>query len=136
MSLHCPWGDLCVEVPMADAEMAKRQGESATRSANGGGHTNVAQAVRRWSRPNEERSDSLTPREWEVLQLLSKGLQARHVAEQLGLGVRTIQMHISHINGKLGTHSYHASVLVARQCGMLGSQSGWVRDPASDVSVN
>jgi DNA-binding NarL/FixJ family response regulator len=44
----------------------------------------------------------LTPREFEVLQLVEQGLANREIAERLSIEVRTVKNHIHAILGKLG----------------------------------
>ncbi len=45
--------------------------------------------------------DELTPRENEVLQLLSKGFLYKEIAEQLFISISTVKRHISHVYHKL-----------------------------------
>jgi FixJ family two-component response regulator len=47
----------------------------------------------------------LTPREQEVLDMLSRGFSTRDIAESLGNSPRTIESHRAHIAAKLGTTS-------------------------------
>jgi DNA-binding CsgD family transcriptional regulator/tetratricopeptide (TPR) repeat protein len=47
-------------------------------------------------------SDSLTRREYEVALLVAQGLSNRTVAEQLSIGERTVETHVSHLLAKLG----------------------------------
>jgi len=48
---------------------------------------------------------SLTPREVEVLEYLSRGQSHAEIAHALQLGVETIRTHSAHIRGKLGVRS-------------------------------
>ncbi len=48
---------------------------------------------------------SLTPREMEVLEFLSRGQSHAEIAHALQLGVETIRTHSAHIRGKLGVRS-------------------------------
>ena len=50
----------------------------------------------------EEESSALSPRENEVLRLMALGHTNREIGEQLGLSVRTVETHRSHIQQKLG----------------------------------
>lgn len=43
----------------------------------------------------------LTPREREVLGLLAEGLSSRQIGERLGMGVRTVETHRTHLRRKL-----------------------------------
>ena len=47
----------------------------------------------------------LTPAEWRVAQLVAAGLSNARVAEQLFMGQRTVESHLSHIFRKLGVRS-------------------------------
>jgi DNA-binding CsgD family transcriptional regulator len=49
--------------------------------------------------------DILTPREWEVLELLRRGLSNGQIADRLGIRERTAKFHVSEILGKLGVES-------------------------------
>ncbi len=46
--------------------------------------------------------DILTPREWEVLELLREGLSNPEIAQRLGLSRDTVKTHVSEILSKLG----------------------------------
>ena len=47
----------------------------------------------------------LTPREHEVLDLVSRGVTTREIAETLSVSPRTVESHRAHIAAKLGTSS-------------------------------
>jgi DNA-binding NarL/FixJ family response regulator len=47
----------------------------------------------------------LTAREWEVVDLLRKGMSTRSIAELLGISAVTVRRHISAVHGKLGVRS-------------------------------
>jgi Response regulator containing a CheY-like receiver domain and an HTH DNA-binding domain len=47
----------------------------------------------------------LTSREWEVVDLLRKGMSTRAIAELLGISAVTVRRHISAVHGKLGVGS-------------------------------
>src|SRR3990170_6428618 len=49
--------------------------------------------------------DILTPREWEVLELLRQGLSNPEIAERLGISRDGVKFHVSEILGKLGVES-------------------------------
>jgi DNA-binding NarL/FixJ family response regulator len=53
----------------------------------------------------EHRRVELTPREWEVLELLRQGLTTRMIAEQLGISAVTVRRHIGTVHQKAGTTS-------------------------------
>jgi DNA-binding NarL/FixJ family response regulator len=71
--------------------------------------------VASWEAPAE----ALTPRELEVLQLLSEGLANRRIAERLGIGERTVKFHVNAILGKLGVGSRTEAVVVAARLGLV-----------------
>ena len=48
---------------------------------------------------------SLSPREYEVMTCLTKGLHAKEIGEQLGISHRTVEVHKAHIMEKLGVRS-------------------------------
>jgi PAS domain S-box-containing protein len=61
----------------------------------------------------DDRLDVLTPREREVLQLLTEGLDGTGIAERLFLSQATVRNHIQHILAKLGVHSRVEAVAYA-----------------------
>lgn len=64
---------------------------------------------------------NLTPREVEVLQLLSEGLLARTIAARLGLSPRTVHKHLSNVYTKLGVHDRLVAVGIARDHGLISA---------------
>ena len=56
---------------------------------------------------------SLTPRHRDVLELMCIGLNARRIAEDLGIGEQTVANHKNRIFKRLGVHSSTAAVAVA-----------------------
>ena len=51
--------------------------------------------------------DILTPREWEVLELLRRDLRNSEIAERLAITERGVKFHVSEIISKLGVTSRH-----------------------------
>ena len=49
--------------------------------------------------------DVLTPRQWQVLELLREGLTNEQIAARLGISVDGVKFHVSEILGKLGVTS-------------------------------
>jgi DNA-binding NarL/FixJ family response regulator len=64
-------------------------------------------------------ADNLTSREQQVLNLLSEGLSNHQMALRLGLSVRTVEAHLTHIYAKLGVGSRTEAVLQAQRRGLL-----------------
>ena len=61
----------------------------------------------------------LTKREIEVLESLATGQASKIVAHQLGLSVRTIDMHRARIVRKLGVANISSALLAAREAGLI-----------------
>lgn len=62
---------------------------------------------------SNEHLSALTPRERDVLQLLTEGLDGKAIAEELFLSPATVRNHIQHILAKLGVHSRVEAVALA-----------------------
>lgn len=78
---------------------------------------------RRWrSAPATPPGGALTPREGEVLALLAKGSSNKQVAQKLGLGLRTVESHVSNLLGKLGVTSRTEAVLYAIENQLVTTQ--------------
>jgi len=69
--------------------------------------------TRRWRTGPDSAPPSLTARETEVLRLIAQGLPNRQIASQLGLGLRTVESHVSNLLGKLGLASRTEAALYA-----------------------
>ena len=86
------------------ARSAARMLES-LRSVLGDGGT-VAQIARRAATPsNGHASDSLTPREREIVSALSTGQRVGAIAERLGVSEHTVRNHLKAVYRKLDVHS-------------------------------
>ena len=70
----------------------------------------------------------LSPREREVLALLSEGLSNADIAEGLGISEKTVRNHLSHLFDKLGVWSRAQAIVFARERGFAGEP----RRPAGD----
>jgi two-component system, NarL family, response regulator LiaR len=57
----------------------------------------------------------LTPREWEVLDLLTTGASPQEISHELVVSVETVQSHIKRMLRKLGVHSRGAAIARARE---------------------
>jgi DNA-binding NarL/FixJ family response regulator len=63
--------------------------------------------------------EPLTPREMEVLRLISEGHTNRQIAEVLSISVRTVESHRANLMSKLGLHSRVELVRYAKRHGLL-----------------
>ena len=63
--------------------------------------------------------EPLTPRELEVLQLITVGDSNQMIADKLVITVRTVKKHTSNIYGKLSASSRTQAVARARELGLL-----------------
>jgi DNA-binding NarL/FixJ family response regulator len=61
----------------------------------------------------------LTQRETEVLRLLAQGLANKEIAQELGIGEKTVKTHVSNILSKLGVLSRTQAALHAVQIGLV-----------------
>ena len=67
----------------------------------------------------EESLEQLTERELEVLKLAAKGMTNRQIASELVISVRTVQVHLSNVFGKIGVGSRTEAVLHALRQGWI-----------------
>lgn len=65
------------------------------------------------------KSEELTSREQEVLQLLALGLANKEIAKRMGISIHTVKFHAASILAKLGAASRTEAVT-------LGAKRGWV----------
>jgi two-component system, NarL family, nitrate/nitrite response regulator NarL len=63
--------------------------------------------------------EQLTPRESEVLQLLSEGLANKTIAQRLSISEHTVKFHVNAIMTKLGAQSRTEAVVRATRLGMI-----------------
>jgi DNA-binding NarL/FixJ family response regulator len=71
------------------------------------------------SREQEVGSETLTPREQEVVQMLARGLQNKEIALELSISERTVKFHVSSILAKLGAGNRTEAVALAAQKGLV-----------------
>jgi DNA-binding response OmpR family regulator len=62
---------------------------------------------------------TLTTRELEVLRLLTAGMEARDIAEELSITQKTVAKHLEHVLTKLGVHTRAQAVALAYREGLL-----------------
>ncbi len=67
----------------------------------------------------EAPGEALTPRELEVLQLLSGGLSNKQIADRLGISEHTAKFHVNAILGKLGAQTRTEGVVRAARLGLI-----------------
>jgi len=73
----------------------------------------------------------LTPRELEVLRLISRGRTPKEISEQLVVSPKTVSSHLQRILAKLGVHSRLQAVARAYELGIVAADS----EPGSSTAV-
>ncbi len=68
---------------------------------------------------SSDKQQQLTPREMEVLTLVAKGLTSQHIAERLGIGVKTVQAHRAKVMEKLDLQDVTHLVRFAIRAGLI-----------------
>jgi len=76
-------------------------------------------ALIKWARETSRAISSLTPRELDVLRLISEGVTTRQTAARLKLSQRTVESHISKLYSKLGVRTRVQAVVQASRLGLL-----------------
>jgi HD-GYP domain-containing protein (c-di-GMP phosphodiesterase class II) len=71
------------------------------------------------SAPRIERPAGLTDREVEVVKLLARGNQTKHVARALGISVKTADRHIQNAYAKIGVSTRAGATLFAMEQGLV-----------------
>lgn len=61
----------------------------------------------------------LTPREEQIILLVAIGRKSREIAEQLGIGLKTVETHRANLNKKLGLRNLAQLVKYSIQKGMV-----------------
>jgi DNA-binding NarL/FixJ family response regulator len=64
-------------------------------------------------------TESLTPRETEILRFIVEGYTNRQIGQELNISIRTVEGHRANISDKLGLHSRVELVRYARQHGLI-----------------
>ena len=70
--------------------------------------------------PGGQAFDQLSPRERDILRLLTGGLSNSEIAERLGISEKTVRNHLSHLFDKLGVWSRAQAIVFARDHGFQG----------------
>jgi DNA-binding NarL/FixJ family response regulator len=70
-------------------------------------------------RSMDQRLESLTSREKEVLRLMAEGISSRDIASRLGISYTTVRTHIRSLGAKLGVHSKLEAILKARELALI-----------------
>jgi HD-GYP domain-containing protein (c-di-GMP phosphodiesterase class II) len=81
--------------------------------------------------PRIERPAGLTEREAEVLGLLARGLQTKHVAHALGISVKTADRHVQNAYRKIGVSTRAAATLFAMEHGLIAWGELPIAQPAA-----
>ena len=66
-----------------------------------------------------DQTESLTPRETEILRLIVEGYTNRQIGQELNISIRTVEGHRANISDKLGLHSRVELVRYARKSGLI-----------------
>jgi DNA-binding NarL/FixJ family response regulator len=87
-------------------------------------HPDVFDSMLSWIRPGQQSeldpsSQILTPREMEVLRMISEGLGNKEIASRLGISDHTVKFHISSILAKLGASSRTEAVTIGIRQGLI-----------------
>jgi DNA-binding NarL/FixJ family response regulator len=82
-------------------------------------HRFIARAAGSTAQEERRSPQDLTPREYEVLGLLSSGLSQRKIAQRLVISSKTVATHIQRILTKLEVHSRAEAVALAYRTGLL-----------------
>ena len=69
--------------------------------------------------PDEEIDEELSPRELEVLSLVSEGFSNQKIAEKLGISAETVKSHIRHIMKKLVVSDRTQAAVKALKRGLI-----------------
>src|SRR5215208_3467065 len=79
------------------------------------------------------RVDKLTPRERDVMTLLTEGLSQVEIAERLIITQRTVAKHIEHILGKLRVHTRAQAVALALRLDPMDPARSGAREPTTST---
>lgn len=86
-----------------------------------GGGTYFPERIAKWMAEREDRS-SLSAREIEILEMVSRGLTNKEIAALLQISHYTVRNHINHISAKLEVADRTEAATFALRQGIIGSQ--------------
>ena len=98
-------GYLVKHVPPEEILSAIKQGYTGGAPMSGNVARKVVHAFRETENENANDKLSLSPREEQVLRLLAKGHRSKEIADELNLGIGTVNTHVRHIYEKLHVRS-------------------------------
>lgn len=87
------------------------------REVHEGRHRLTEEVVTRLSERASRRS--LSPRETQVIELITHGSRNKEIAAALGISEETVQVHVKNLLAKLGVHDRTAAITVALQRGII-----------------
>ncbi|WP_241760484.1 response regulator [Dethiosulfovibrio peptidovorans] len=70
----------------------------------------------------EDQRMELTPREWEILQLVAEGRSTREIASSLNLSAKTVENHRQSVMNKLDLHNVADLTKYAIRCGLTDTE--------------
>lgn len=120
----------------------------AIREVHGGGIHYSASVAKRFLRINprsyrpsgesDRKGPHLTPREMEVLQLIAEGSPNKETASTLGISIKTVEKHRSHLMKKLDIHDTAGLTRHAIATGIIESsvQVTMLREPDSSINLD
>jgi len=76
-------------------------------------------SLARQAREGSEMRASLTPREHEILLMVSRGLTMQQAGSRLGISPRTVETHVAKLYRKLGVRTRVQAVARAAQLGLI-----------------
>jgi DNA-binding NarL/FixJ family response regulator/signal transduction histidine kinase len=96
----------------------------------------LPQIIKDAAQPESARQELLTPREREVLQLIAEGFSSQDIVDELGLSMKTVEVHRYHLNKKLNAHTQSDLVRYAIRQGIvrLEPQEGAARRKGDAVA--
>lgn len=77
------------------------------------------ESLERKGQPNNSTVSRLSPREAEVLQLIAEGEPNKQIASELGISIKTVEIHRSHLMQKLNIHDTAGLTRYAIQAGVI-----------------